>query len=132
MTNDSDTERTELAPPKMTPLQHGTHRGLRWAVVAAPSLGVNGYVQMPSGHPWQHLNYDDMPVEIHGGLTFASGRWIGFDTAHGGDVWPAEYDRHGLSDLYNDRPEWSRRWTLDAVIAETHRLADAVLAGEQS
>lgn len=122
---------TETAPPKMTPLESGVHRGLRWAVVAAPVAGVNGYVQLPTGHPWAHLGYDDMPVEVHGGLTYAEGRWIGFDTAHSGDVWGTEYDKHGLSDRLGD-VEWARRWTVPDVVAETHRLIDAVLAGEQS
>lgn len=121
----------ETAPPKMTPLRDGVYRGLRWAVVAGPVLGVNGYVQLPSGHPWQRLSYDEMPAEVHGGLTFQSGRWIGFDTAHAGDVWDAEHDKHGMSDRYGD-PAWSRRWTVSDVIAETHRLIDEVLAGEQS
>lgn len=126
-----ETQISERAPSRMTPLRYGVHRGLRWALVAAPSLGVNGYVQMPTSHPWERLGYDDIPVEVHGGLTYMGGRWIGFDTAHAGDVWGSEYDRHGISDRYDD-PKWSRRWTVDDVIAETHRLIDQVLEGEQS
>lgn len=121
----------EAAPPRMTALESGTHRGLRWAVVAAPALGVNGYVRMPNGHPWQRLGYDDIPVEVHGGLTFQDGNWIGFDTAHSGDCWDAEFDKHGMSDRLGEVP-WARHWTVAMVIDETHRLADAVLDGEQS
>lgn len=119
------------APPQMTPIESGVHRGIRWAVVAGPILGVNGYVQLPTGHPWQGLGYDEMPVEVHGGLTFQSGRWIGFDTAHAGDCWGTEYDSHGLSDRLS-YVAWARTWDLSDVIEETRRLADAVLAGEQS
>jgi hypothetical protein len=66
------------------------------------SLGWgNGYVVLPKGHPMHGRGYDDIPVDVHGGLTFAqavedtgyeelgeedAGGWIvGFDTAHWGD-----------------------------------------------
>jgi hypothetical protein len=61
----------------------------------------NGYVLLPLGHKYHGVGYDDIPVNVHGGLTFAKeitesnlsfsedlttediGKWmIGFDTAH--------------------------------------------------
>ena len=51
----------------------------------------NGYVGLPFWHPWYKLGYDDIPVDVHGGLTFSNldeetDLWIiGFDTNHGGD-----------------------------------------------
>ena len=67
----------------------------------------NGYVVIPKGHPLHGKSYDDINVDVHGGLTFASSAndlewneitkkdkegWIvGFDTAHGEDnlsKWP--------------------------------------------
>jgi len=58
----------------------------------------NGYVDLPPDHPMYGKDYDDMPVRIHGGLTFAEkqedGMWrVGFDTVHAGDTlgkWPKE------------------------------------------
>lgn len=75
-----------------------------------------GYVGVPDGHPWHGKGYDDCKradgeyVEVHGGLTFASGCsengkichsiekdgkiasdhvwWLGFDCAHAGDYIP--------------------------------------------
>jgi hypothetical protein len=48
-----------------------------------------GYVLLPAGHPWH--GESDPPVEIHGGVTYASEsglEWkIGFDAAHAGDGW---------------------------------------------
>lgn len=56
-----------------------------------------GYVLVPSGHPADGMWYDDIEMEVHGGLTFGSssmkypipqeqaGFWIGFDTGHSGD-----------------------------------------------
>jgi len=59
----------------------------------------NGYVGLPAGHLWYGVNYDDIPVDVHGGLTFGeeielygNKYWvIGFDTAHYDDslsAWP--------------------------------------------
>ncbi|PRY38409.1 hypothetical protein CLV58_109136 [Spirosoma oryzae] len=50
----------------------------------------NGYVELPEGHPWFNVHYEHIPVDIHGGLTYANfeegkGWVIGFDTAHYGD-----------------------------------------------
>ena len=65
----------------------------------------NGYVALPKQHRYFGADYDDIPVKIHGGLTFAAeniqgqpedtkGMWIvGFDTLHYGDTparWPDE------------------------------------------
>jgi len=86
----------------------------------------NGYVVLPKSHAWYGMNYNDIPVDVHRGLTF--GRileekedleifnlgeeylgWyiIGFDTAH-----------------YGDTPE---RWTKNAVQAEADRLLEQCL-----
>ena len=55
----------------------------------------NGYVSVPKDHPWYGKDYNDIEVEIHGGLTFSESindeYWIGFDCAHYGDSpesWP--------------------------------------------
>ena len=48
----------------------------------------NGYVGLPKWHPWFGMDYDNIPVIVHGGLTYANlyeevGLWvIGFDTHH--------------------------------------------------
>ncbi len=70
-----------------------------------------GYVGVPPTHPVYGKSYDDVDVSVHGGLTFANrcmdgpedhvvchkvseGEsddvwWLGFDTAHAGDLDPA-------------------------------------------
>jgi hypothetical protein len=71
----------------------------------------NGYVLLDKEHPWYEKHYDDIDVEVHGGLTFSEkineqmidnfklspediGKWmIGFDTCHYQDTlkrWPKE------------------------------------------
>ena len=56
-----------------------------------------GYIAIPQGHPWHGSGYDDIDVQVHGGLTYAQprdtfgpeapvGSWVlGFDCCHAGD-----------------------------------------------
>lgn len=92
--------------------------GLDCLILRAPSTGaLCGYVGVPEGHSCYGLGYDDVPVDVHGGLTFAGpcqdgeaedparichfpgpGRsddvwWLGFDCAHFMDVSPLMEER---------------------------------------
>jgi len=55
-------------------------------------LHLNGYIYLPPSHPWYKKGYDDIDVEVHGGITYAeldkdTNYWcIGFDTNHYGDL----------------------------------------------
>lgn len=90
-----------------------------------PPIGMsvgeaNGYAIIPKGHPMHGKNYDDIPVDIHGGLTFSApadkldwpeipatqkdGWVVGFDTCH-----------------FMDTPE---RWPTSAVLDEAKNLAE--------
>lgn len=80
----------------------------------------NGYVLLPKGHPAHGLDYDDINVEVHGGLTYAEpanqtnfegltdedreGWIVGWDTAH-----------------YRDTPEI---WTRANVEKENNKLEE--------
>lgn len=84
----------------------------------------NGYVIIPPVHPAYGKDYDDIDVDVHGGLTFAmstdegwdhfpegtpKGHWcMGFDTAHSGDT--------------------LQRWPKEAVEAEAQRLKEQLEA----
>ena len=87
-----------------------------------------GYVNIPKDHQWYGLDYDSDKLRetpAPGGLTF-SGRlgdkdswWIGFDTAHSGDIWPG--NETGAEEL---NLSWARCWIIDDLIEETKKLAD--------
>jgi len=76
----------------------------------------NGYVRIAEGHKYYGKTYDDIPVNVHGGLTFgdhimdsnkwSDGYWVGFDTAHYGDN--------------------SDTWTISAVSDETIHLFNEI------
>lgn len=81
----------------------------------------NGYVAIPKGHPSYGKDYDDIDVDVHGGVTYAKfgcdepvmGEilrpnselyWIGFDTLHAMDS--------------------IEKWPVEAVTLETERMAE--------
>ncbi len=90
--------------------------GLPCLIVRGPHGGLCGYVGLSEDHAYFGKGYDDVPVEVHGGLTFADkchpgedeskgichlpgpGEpdhvwWLGFDCAHAGDHSPA-YEKY--------------------------------------
>jgi hypothetical protein len=101
-----------------------------------------GYVAVPPGHPWHGKDYNDVPMEAHGGLTYADacqGKichipkpgesddvwWFGFDCAHLGDYAP-KFDldrrRYGVS-----RPHDTYR-TLAYVQQQCRQMAEQAKA----
>lgn len=119
------------------------HRGIHCAIyLGGVAVSFNGYVRLPDGHPWLGLHYDNIPADVHGGLTYAEGNWIGFDTGHAFDYWrDEEIDANVLP---QDRKQWealhpllkeARRlpmadwedfWTMARLREEVERLADQV------
>lgn len=76
------------------------------------------YVILPEDHKYYGMHYDDIPIKVHGGLTFANnhklvdGKWcIGWDYAH--------YDDYN----YNFFPH-GHKWTIDEIISECKNVID--------
>ena len=66
-----------------------------------------GYVILTTDNDYFGMDYDDIPVDCHGGLTYASDEgpnWvIGFDCAHYGDLQPFYNDFEGrIGGVYRD------------------------------
>lgn len=109
--------------PRMKVVDHGIEDGIVWATCEAPLYNaVNGYVQIPEGHPWRGLDYDDIDVRVHGGLTYADNGWIGFDCLHRGDYWPGQREFGQLC------RSGDIAWDPGMVAAETRQLAAKVAA----
>lgn len=88
--------------------------GLECLALRFPRTGHwNGYVQVPTGHPWNRVAFTDLPtVDVHWGINYADhGRdpvgygadrdgqwWIGFSCDHLGDLTPHAIvnDEYGL------------------------------------
>jgi hypothetical protein len=102
-----------------------------------------GYVGLPPGHPHHGNGYGNVPVDVHGGLTYANkcgghichvpapGEpddvwWLGFDCLHWGDVAPgmiAAHRRMGLPDSAESSSLGESYKPIGWVRHETERLA---------
>jgi hypothetical protein len=107
-----------------------------------------GYVAVPEGHPYFGKNYNDVPAEAHGGLTYSehcNGHichkadegspevwWLGFDCAHGGDLIPSS---RALDRAMGWRPGFRSTYdtykTIEYVKRHVEQLAEQLsLAGK--
>lgn len=118
-------------------LARGKFEGYPFVVL---SLGTHptAYVCLPKGHPYFGKDYDDMDIDVHGGLTYANDTvatstikdrwWIGWDYAHLGDFMGyysgPDYEPGGALHQYKHLHESEKRWTRDEIIEE----AKAVIA----
>lgn len=128
------------------PIDIGVEAGVVWAISVAPTAGINGYALIPGeGHVWsKEVPYVEVEggydnggweeseashlMEVHGGITYDGRPWIGFDTCHSGDIWPAKYDRFGITRRYDHPCSWDHEWTVDEVAEEAKSLARQVAA----
>lgn len=76
------------------PIKKGEHLGYEYFIVKGPfeSYHYLGYVKLQDDSKFEDYDKDDIPVEVHGGITFKGNpfddepeEWIGFDTLHFGD-----------------------------------------------
>lgn len=121
------------------------HAGLRCAIVPNRHLGMfNGYVRLPEDHPGRHGTYDQIDVDVHGGLTYGPDPdgWVGFDTGHFGDFWAPDdlmgyldessmrYFGAGGIGRYAARGEepLQRQWTIPRLRTEVEQLATQLAA----
>ncbi len=105
--------------------------GLKCWIRRMPNaLHLCGYVGVPKAHSLFKVEYDNIPADVHGGLTFSDqfndgGKlwWIGFDCAHLNDMQPGYLRRKYGSCLaegtYRD---------MNYVKSETEKLALQIVA----
>ncbi len=102
------------------------YKGLKCVVLFVRHSHRNGYVRIPKSNPAFAVSYDDIPVNVHGGLTYGSPElpeqekdanfyWFGFDTTHHGDNTSWSMDEKG------------HFWTTDEAVAETEIMANQFL-----
>lgn len=107
-----------------TMLDEDIYKGFHYAIV---SLGSHpcAYVELPEHHKYYGKDYDEIPIECHGGLTYSSsdgiasrnsplrrdGFWIGWDYAHLNDYVYRIFD-HG------------KRWSTEEILVEVMYVID--------
>lgn len=109
-------------------LKEGTYEGYHYLIL---SLGSHpcAYVELPKNHKYYGLNYDEIPIECHGGLTYSDlegvifpktnenhrdGFWIGWDYAHLGDCY--------YSMLMPASSSVGKRWTTEEIFKEVKEV----------
>ena len=122
--------------------------GLPCLIVRNPRHGnLCGYVGVDATHPCYRVDYSEVDVEVHGGLSYAALRptgadgglhtlwWFGFDCGHWRDIAPGLdallRERHlDPLDIPDDGPEWMRRryrpigYVRDEVTQLARQLAE--------
>lgn len=102
-----------------TVLRDWFDEGVR-VVVMRGQFSMNVYLGVPEDHPLAGHDYDSLPLDCHGGLTFASvgdGKylpkgfyWYGYDYAHLNDyVWYSS----GTPSFMENNHKWSLKEIVD-------------------
>lgn len=91
---------------------------LRNSLFSTPQYPVYaGYILLPEDHPLygiEDCNDEHLcDLDVHGGITYADGKIIGFDTLHLGDYNPI-------------LGSGNRKWPLSLVVKEASSLAEQV------
>lgn len=109
------------------------YKGYTYYVV---SYGTHpcGYVEIPEGHPYYNVHYDNLDIRCHGGLTFndklafegiAYGKYcIGWDYAHVGD-----YVYYGDKVSFNFMEHFREcdKYTTDEIIDDCKYVIDQII-----
>jgi hypothetical protein len=105
-----------------------TKAGYEAEVVAHPAGHRCGYVTVPAGHRCEGMDYNDIDVSVHGGLTYSNGAKFGFDCAHYYDKRDESIMSEKFKKVYADFPyptvEDGEVRTLEYCIEECEILAE--------
>lgn len=113
---------------KVELLDHSTYKGYDFYVV---NLGTHptAYVRVPKGHKYYMKDYNDIDIDVHGGLTYSSehlmvtnieGWFIGWDYAHAGDY--IGYDKELQFAINVDK-----KWTTAEIIADCVNVIEQLM-----
>ena len=106
--------------------QWTTAAGYEAEVFATPMGHRCGYVTVPEGHPCADKEYNDLRVNVHGGLTYSDGRKFGFDCAHFYDAKDPALMSDEYRKIYEKWPGFAEGGTiktLEFCVAECESLA---------
>lgn len=116
-----------------------TKAGYPAVVVVQPMGHRCGYVQIPKDHPAAELQYEDIELDVHGGLTYGTinseGTVFGFDCGHSCDKPDMNlmsesskqvYEKFRKPDylFYLDKSDFATIKSLDFCVAECEKMAE--------
>lgn len=106
-------------------LYSGEYLGYNFYILSLGMYPV-AYVEVPIEHKYCNKHYDDINIEVHGGLTYSSdcllvkinpdeyapGYWfIGWDYAHAGDY-------VGFQERYPETQRNDKKWTTEEIFED--------------
>lgn len=89
------------------------------------------YVKIPADHKYYKTCYDDIDVDVHGGLTFGDNLlhinignpddyYLGWDYAHFGD-----YSGHDI--IFQVEKDLNKKWTTEEIFEEVKSVIDQLI-----
>ena len=115
-------------------LYYGTYKKYNYFIF---NLGTHptAYIEIPKGNKLYGKDYDEIDLDVHGGLTYSSdtlmfiksNSWfIGWDYAHAGDYM-------GFYEDLNDWNEWTlgKKWTTKEIISECKKAINQIVRLEK-
>lgn len=110
-------------------LAKGVYKDIEFFVL---SMGIHPNVYLNvSGTKFDGCHYDNIPLSVHGGLTFSGtpsvclyGHWIGWDYAHYGDYSP-------YSSVMADGKKWTIKELLDEAVTAIDDLVDLLAESDK-
>lgn len=116
-------------------VEHGQLGDYEYLIRSTPMGTLNGYIGLPPWHPWNDMHYDEIPVDCHGGLSFADywdefgleAYWVGFDCCHDWDIKPGLDKELGRSAHY---PQGATYKDRDYVYNEILSMVEQARAAE--
>lgn len=121
--SDSWEDVLEAEPGKV--LYEDAAEGCRFLIMRGPA-SLCAYVGVPESHPLAGYNYDDVPLRVHGGLTFSDKGggtfpegwwWYGWDYAHCDD-YAVYYDKYPTE--LSPRERRDKKWTVREVYNDSY------------
>ncbi|MDE5620467.1 MAG: hypothetical protein K2O29_01380 [Ruminococcus sp.] len=110
-------------------LDSGTYNGYQYRIVSR-GLHPCAYVKLPEGHKYYGLDYVDIPVDCHYGLTYSdsyvdglfvgNGWWIGWDYGH-----CCDYSGFMMHEHWKDvDTSYCKKWTTTEILKEVKQVID--------
>ena len=98
------------------------------------NLGTHpcAYVRIPKTHKFYKKYYDDIDIDVHGGLTYSrdylwisenekiKGWFIGWDYAHYGDY--LGYDMLSILQQFKENHNNDKRWTTEEIFKDVKEV----------
>ena len=128
-------QQTRLKEPEI--LASGEYKGYNYYVL---SQGTHpcGYVEIPKNSKYFNVDYDNIPVECHGGLTYGRGflvgeatiddnrYFIGWDYAHYGD-----YAGYWIGSIEESLHVFDAKYTTEDIIRECKDVIEQLIRLEE-